>query len=134
MKLRITLLVVLGFAGAATSIAFADGGHHHDSPGTTCKHARLGGTASAPQSFTVTVGKAGKHSSFTSGQTVTVALGATGQTLRFQGVGCVGTDGTLTVNEAEFHVQRGRSGDHHGTTTTTTTTETTSTVQQTTTS
>ena len=129
MKLRILLLVAFGIAGAVTSIALADGGHGDGGPGNGCQHAQVSGNVSAPQSFTVTVTRAGEHSTLTTGQVVTVALGATGQTLRFHGEGCVGTDGTLTVREAELH---GQSNHAHGGDQTTTAATTASTTTATT--
>jgi hypothetical protein len=122
VKLRIVVLLVCGLAGVGASFAFADGGKSHGEGGW-CKHAVVFGTVGAPQSFAVTVSKAGRHSNLQAGQTVTVSLGSTGQTVRFVGEGCVGADGSLTVKEAELHVFSKRGdGDHNGTTTATTTT------------
>lgn len=134
MKLRIALLIAVGIAGLGTSIALADGGHGKSSDAGGCQHAQLSGSVAGPQSFTVTVTKAGKHGNFTAGQVVTVSLGATGQTVRFHGEGCVGTDGTLTVREAELHGQRAHSHDGEGGTTTTATTTSSTTTTTTTTS
>ena len=83
----------------------------------------------------MTVSRGWRHSNLTPGQKLNVVLGSTGQTVRFTGVGCVGTDGTLTVREAGFVVvsHHGRDGDGGQTTTTTTTTTATTTTEHTTT-
>jgi hypothetical protein len=122
VKLRIIVLMLCGIAGAGASFAFADGGKSHGENGR-CKHAVVFGTAAAPQSFTVTVSKASRRGNLDAGQVVTVALGSSGQTVRFAGEGCVGTDGSLTVKEAELHVVSPRSGGDHERGTTTTTSE-----------
>jgi hypothetical protein len=124
VKLRIIVLLLCGLAGVGASFAFADGGKSHG-PGGWCKHAVVFGTLGAPQSFTVTVSKAGRHSNLQAGQVVTVALGSAGQTVRFLGEGCVGTDGSLTVKEAELHVVSKRGDGDHGKPTTTASTTTT---------
>jgi hypothetical protein len=121
VKLRIIVLMLCGVAGAGASFAFADGGTSHGDNGR-CKHAVVFGTAAAPQSFTVTVSKASRRGNLDAGQVVTVALGSSGQKVRFVGEGCVGSDGSLTVKEAELHVVSPHVGGDHdrGTTTTTT--------------
>lgn len=123
MKLRIIVLMLCGVAGVGASFALASGGRHADAG--PCRHGTVVfGTASAPQTFTVTVSRGFRHSNLTPGQKLNVVLGSSGQTVRFTGVGCLGTDGTLTVREAGFVVvsHRGRGGDGGSTTTTTTTT------------
>lgn len=126
MKLRIIVLMLCGVAGAGASFAFADGGKSHGENGW-CKHAVVFGTAAAPQSFTVTVSKASRRGNLDAGQVVTVALGSSGQTVRFAGDGCLGSDGSLTVKEAELHVVSPRSGGDHDRGTTTTTKDSTTT-------
>jgi hypothetical protein len=101
VKLRIIVLMLCGVAGAGASFAFAGSSSHKDGP---CQHAAVVGTVSAPQTFTVTVAKSWGRSNLTAGQTVNVAVGSSGQTVRFMGEGCVGTDGTLTVRGADLHV------------------------------
>jgi hypothetical protein len=134
VKLRIIVLMLCGVAGVGASFALASSGRHAaDGP---CRHGTVVfGTASAPQTFTVTVSRGWRHSNLTPGQKLNVVLGSTGQTVRFTGVGCVGTDGTLTVREAGFVVvsHHGRDGDGGQTTTTTTTTTATTTTEHTTT-
>ena len=117
MKLRIIVLMLCGVAGAGASFAFASGGGHGQNG--YCKHAVLFGTMSAPQSFTVTVSRSWRHSSLTPGQTMNVAIGSSGQTIRFSGEGCVGTDGTVTVRQGVLQVARPHGGDGGQTTTTT---------------
>ena len=134
MKLRILLLVLVGAAGVGASIALADSGKHgrHADTSTTgttattgtsttpsCQRAHVLGTASAPQTFTVTVTKSGGHSSFAPGQVVTVTVGAAGQTVRVNAEGCA-TGSALTAGEVEVHAMSTKP-------TTTTTTSTTST-------
>lgn len=146
MKLKIVLLALIGAAGATSSFALADSGHHgrgntNGKKDQGCKRAVVFGTAAAPQSFTVTVTHANRHSAFHNGDVVTVSLGAQGQTVALTGVGCA--DGsTLQAGTALLHVRMVRpphtttvatttgdpgNGHHHpgGTTTTGTTTGTT---------
>ncbi len=143
MKLKIVLLALVGAAGATSSFALAGpvlhgGGHANGKNDQACKRAVVFGTAAAPQSFTVTVTHANRHSQFHNGDVVTVSLGASGQTVAVTGVGCA--DGsTLQAGTALLHVRRVKpprtttvatttgddgKGHHHprGTTTTGTTT------------
>ena len=141
MKLRILMLVLVGAAGVGASIALADSGKHgrhaDTTTGTTttgttttgtttttptCQRSHVIGTASSPQTFTVTVTKTGGHSSFAPGQVVTVTVGAAGQTVWVNAEGCA-TASALTAREAEVHAMSMK----HVTTTGTTTTSTTST-------
>ena len=128
MKLRYVLIVAAAVAGFGASLALADDGHNGGRGKGDCKHGVVFGLANAPQSLTLTVAKANDRSGFTKGQVVTVAVGAQGQQLRVVAEGCVGTDGTLTVREAELHAGLPRgAGDHDGSTTSSTTTTTAST-------
>ena len=124
MKLKIVVLMLLGVAGAGASFALADNGgpHGHGAP---CRHTVLVGTASVPQSFTITLSRTWRHTSLKPGQSVNVTMGSSGQAIRFTGVGCVADDGTVTVSVAGFQVvqHHGRDG---GTPTTASTTTTTS--------
>jgi len=129
MKLRYVLIMLVAFAGFGASMALADDGHGKDHPGNgDCKHSVVFGTVSAPQTFTVSVMKANDRSGLKAGQSVTLSLGTQGEQVRIVAEGCVGTDGTLTVHEAELHV---RSAENHqgydGTTTATTTSDSTTT-------
>jgi hypothetical protein len=133
VKLKIIVVMLCGVAGAGASFAFAAGGSH--GPNAHCQHAVVFGTASAPQTLTVTVARSPfRWRSLPSGKTVNVSIGSTGQTLRFSGEGCLGSDGTLTVRSAVLHAVTphtgnggGGNGDDGQTTTTTTTTATTTT-------
>jgi len=152
MKLKIVLLALIGAAGATSSFALADPSHGHgDNDGKKdqgCKRAVVFGTAAAPQSFTVTVTHANRHSTFQTGDVVTVSLGAQGQTVALTGVGCA-AGSTLQADTALLRVRMARpphtttaetttgdggKGHHHpgGTTTTTTTTSETTTSDTTT--
>ena len=123
MKLRIMVLMLFGVAGVGASFALAEGGKH-DGP---CHWTHVFGTVSGPQTFTVTTSKSREHGNVKPGQVVTVTLGGSSQTVRINGLGCVGTDGTVTVREAVLHAMPTATpgdGDHKTTTTTTTTTAT----------
>jgi hypothetical protein len=142
MKLRYVLTVVAAVAGFGASLALADDGHRGDRGKGDCKKTAVVGFATAPQSLTLTVDRANGRSGLKNGQVVTVAVGASGQRVRVLAVGCVGSDGTVTVREAELHAAnppKSRKGHDGGSTTTTTessstTTTTTSTSTPTSTS
>jgi hypothetical protein len=127
MKLKIVLLALVGAAGATASFALAAPSHHgrghengkKDQP---CSRAVVFGTA-APQSFTVTVTHAGWHSSFHTGDVVTVSVGGQGQDVAVSGFGCA-NGSTLQASAALLHV---RFTENHGGTSETTTTEPTTT-------
>jgi hypothetical protein len=127
MKLKIALLALVAVAGTTASFALADPGHHgrdgkKATRGQKCSRAVVVGTVAAPQSFTVTVTHAGRHSSFHTGDVVTVSVGSDGQTVSFAGAGCA--DGsTLTTNTAVLHARTPRTP--RTTTSGTTTSETT---------
>ena len=126
MKLKIVLLALVGAAGATASFALADSGHHgrgdkNAAKDHQCKRAVVFGTASAPQSFTLTVTHAGRHSSFHNGDVVTVSLGSQGQNVAVTGFGCA-NGSTLQASAAQLRVRTPRD---HGTTTQTTQTTTT---------
>jgi hypothetical protein len=136
VKLKIVVLVGMAVAGLAASYALADRGgqpHHSAGPkdGTACRHVHLHGTIAAPQTLTVVVDKAPKHSPFSSDQLVTVTLGATGQSVDVEAEGCTTDGSTLTSNKAELHVRptppptAGHDANHHGHHQTTTTASTT---------
>jgi hypothetical protein len=126
MKIRIALLLMLGVAGLGASLALADDGHGDHAATVNCQHTRISGKTAAPQSFTVTVTHAEDHGTLTTGQVVTVVLGASGQTIRFHGTGCVGTNSTLTIRSAALHAeQTDQSTTTTGSTTATTTDTTT---------
>jgi hypothetical protein len=134
VKLRILVLVVAGMAGVGSSYALANGGygnHGHDGHGQTttngtCRPNAVFGTVSAPQTFTVTVSRVGRQSSLTPGQVLTVTVGASGQGLRFSGLGCV-NGSSVTVRDALLSEARPPRTTTQTTSTGTTTTATTAT-------
>jgi len=135
VKLRIVLLVLVGAAGVGASFALADSGKHgrHADTSTTttgatttpsCQRSHVLGTASSPQTFTVTVTNAGEHSSFAPNQVVTVTVGAAGQTVRVNAEGCA-TGSALTAREVEVHAMSTKPTTTSTTASTTSTTTTT---------
>ena len=113
MKFRYAVVTLVAFAGFGASFALADGGHGQNGNGN-CQHARVLGTLSAPQSLTVTVLGTNSQSGLTAGQVVTVDVGTQGSQVRLAAEGCVGTDGTLTVHEAELHARNPNATSHDG--------------------
>jgi hypothetical protein len=138
LKLKILIVTMLGVAGIGASFALANGGKDHgrrdattstSTTMTNCQHTVVFGTAAAPQSLVVTVQKSNwKNSPYAPGQVVTVAVGASGETVNVIALGCA-NGSTLTAHGAEIRVARDH---HHGggafgnkpTTTTATTTTT----------
>ena len=119
MKLKILLISVF-VAGVGASYALAGDGKHH---GGGCQNVHLRGTV-APQTLTVTVDKAGEHSSLAAGTQVTLALGGTGQTVRVNVEACsTGTGAALqlTARSVELRVVKPETTDTTGTATGTTT-------------
>ena len=137
MKARILLLPVLAFAGIGASYALANGGDHHGRADTStsttagsCQRTHVRGTAASPQTFVVTVAKAGDDSSVAPGQVVTVSVGQAGQTVAVNVEGCLTGPSSLAAREAELHAfstvttsttggttttgGHGDDGDHHG--------------------
>lgn len=108
---RYALVTLVALAGFGASFALADDGHGQNGNGN-CKHGAVLGTVAAPQSFTVTIVKANGQSGFNAGQTVTVNIGTQGSQVRLAAEGCVGTDGTLTVHEAELHARNPNTAKH----------------------
>ncbi|HZT46070.1 MAG TPA: hypothetical protein VFA24_07825 [Gaiellaceae bacterium] len=128
------LLVTIFAAGLGASVALADNGHGHghgnQGPKAHCQRVEVHGTVS-PQTFTVTLANGSKRLNLASGSQVVVQLGSTGQTIRFEGVGCTATSGSqsvLQVQGAELQVRI----PHPPRTTTTGTTQTTTTAPTTT--
>jgi hypothetical protein len=111
MKSKILLLPVLALAGVGASYALADNGGHHPkfqkfqgtTTGASCQRTHVNGTASAPQTFVVTVTKAGKGSSVSPNQVVTVSVGQAGQTVRVNVEGCLTGASSLAAKQAELH-------------------------------
>jgi hypothetical protein len=109
MKARILLLPVLAVAGVGASYALANGGepHHGAFQATTtagsCQRAHLRGAAASPQTFVVTVTKAGDNNAVAPGQVVTVSVGQAGQTVAVNVEGCLTGPSALAAREAELH-------------------------------
>jgi hypothetical protein len=127
MKIRILLLMLVGAAGVSASFALANDGKGHEGHGQktttngSCQRGAVFGTASGPQTFTVTVTKAGEHSTFAPGQVVTVTVGQSGQPVRIAAFGCV--NGSVVTARSAFVVgARPPMTTTTGTTTTATTT------------
>lgn len=142
MKIRIMLLMLVGAAGVCASYALANDGDGHGQKHVqttgSCQRGAVFGTASGPQTFTVTVTHAGGHSTFAPGQVVTVTVGTSGQPVRIAAEGCV--SGSSVTARSAFVVgakpaQTTTTGTTTtGSTTTTGTTTTTTTTATTTTS
>jgi hypothetical protein len=133
VRLKVFLITVVGLVGLGSSIALADGGHHDGAKTTTnhCTRAEVHGTL-APQTFTVTVQKANRHSGFKPGDTVTVTVGGTGDTVVLSAEGCA--DGSaLAARGAVVRVWDGKGHHGHDTTTESTTTSQDTTTAETTT-
>jgi hypothetical protein len=126
MKIRIMLLMLVGAAGVCASFALANDGKGHEWHGQktttngSCQRGAVFGTASGPQTFTVTVTKAGEHSTFAPGQVVTVTVGQSGQPVRIAALGCV--NGSAVTARSAFVVGARAQTTTTGTTTTATTT------------
>ncbi len=110
MKIRILLLMLAGVAGVSASYALAnDGNGHngHEQKATTgsCQRGAVFGTASGPQTFTVTVKHAGEHSSLAPGQVVTVTVGQSGLPVHIAAFGCV-NGSTVTARSASVVGER----------------------------
>lgn len=129
MKLKALLMTAIGVVGLGSSIALADGGRHDQKAGATttgaCTHTELRGTI-APQTLTVTVQRANRHSGLLPNQVVTVSVGGSGDTVRLTATGCL-AGSTLTARGAELRVWKGAHHHGDGKHSTTTTAETTTT-------
>lgn len=97
MKLKITVLLALFTAGVCASLALADDGKKDKRANEDkCREVHISGTV-APQTLVVTVDKANAKSLIPEGTTITLAVGATGQTVRLKAEACAtGTAGALT--------------------------------------
>src|SRR5438270_2244090 len=102
MKLKMLLISVF-VAGVGASYALAGDGKHHGDNG--CQNVHLRGTV-APQSLTVTVDKAGEHSSIAAGTQVTLAVGSAGQTVRVNVEACsTGTGSALQMTARSIELR-----------------------------
>jgi hypothetical protein len=127
LKLKALLMTAIGVVGLGSSIALADGGRHDRNADATtagaCTHTELRGTI-APQTLTVTVQRANRHSGLVQNQVVTVSVGGSGDTVRLTATGCL-AGSTLTARGAELRVWKGGHGHGDGEHATTTGSETT---------
>jgi hypothetical protein len=129
MKLKV-MLVTLFAAGLGASFALAGDGHgkngddNHGKGKNKCTEVHLRGTVSG-QSLTLVVDKASKKANLAAGASVSLQLGAAGQTTRVEVEACATTTGTVTslqVKSLELKTKTPKA-----TTTGTTTTGTTAT-------
>ena len=129
--------MLIGAAGVGSSYALAnDGKGRHENGQKTattgsCQRGAVVGTASGPQTFTVTVTKAGEDSSFAPGQVVTVTVGSSGQPVHVTALGCV-NGSSVTARSALVAEARAKTTTTGTTTTTPTTTAATTTAATTT--
>jgi hypothetical protein len=113
MKLKIVLLALVGAAGATASFALAAPSHHgrgherNSAKDQPCSRAVVFGATTGPQSFTVTVKRAGPRSQFKVGDVVTVSVGAPGQNVEVTGLGCA-NGSTLQASAALLRVRLAR--------------------------
>jgi hypothetical protein len=125
MKLKMLLFAVFA-AGFAASMAFADDGkkNDHGNGNGRCHEVHLSGTVAA-QSLAVTLDKGSNKAGLAAGSTVTLALGAAGQTVRVNVEACnTAADGAaaqLAVRGLELRVRPDHTSATTGTTTGTTT-------------
>jgi hypothetical protein len=134
MKLKLTILFALFAAGVTASFALADNGGDAKKTDGKCKEVHISGTI-APQTLAVTVDKASSKSLIAAGAQLSLAVGATGQTVKVKAEACATGAGTalvLTVKQVELRpvkvkpasTSTEKKHDDHGKTTTTTTTTT----------
>jgi hypothetical protein len=141
MKLKV-MLVTLFAAGLGASFALAGDGHgkngddNHGKDKNKCTEVHLRGTVSG-QSLTLVVDKASKKANLAAGSSVTLQLGAAGQTTKVEVEACATTTGSVTsfqVKSLELKTKTPKATTTTGTTTTATTTTATTTTAATTTS
>ncbi len=96
VKLRIIVLMLCGVAGVGASFAFASGGTGTAEPHLqACCCLRHGVGAAVVHGHGGQV--AGATPASPAARRSRSTIGSSGQTIRFSGEGCVGTDGTVTV-------------------------------------
>jgi hypothetical protein len=137
MKLKLTILFALFAAGVTASFALADNGTDAKKADGKCKEVHISGTI-APQTLAVTVDKASSKSLIAAGTQLSLAVGATGQTVKIKAEACATGTGTalvLTVKQVELSPVKAKPAgtgttstekkkDEHGKKTTTTATTT----------
>jgi hypothetical protein len=104
MKLKLTILFALFAAGVTASFALADNGGDAKKADGKCQEVHISGTV-APQTLAVTVDKASSKSLIAAGTQLSLAVGATGQTVKIKAEACATGTGTalvLTVKQVEL--------------------------------
>jgi len=108
MKLKLMVMCALFAAGVFASFALAEGGTHAKQAGHNCREVHISGTI-APQTLAVTVDKANEKALIPAGTQLSLAVGATGQTVRVKAEACAtgtGSSLVLTVKQVELRPAR----------------------------
>ena len=108
MKLKLLVLLALFAAGVFASFALADNVKHTKKAEGKCHEVHISGTI-APQTLAVTVDRANSKALIPAGTQLSLAVGATGQTVRLKAEACAtGTGSTLvlTVKQVELRPAR----------------------------
>jgi len=140
MKLKLMVMCALFVAGVFASFALAEGGTHAKQADPNCREVHISGTI-APQTLAVTVDRANEKALIPAGTQLSLAVGATGQTVRVKAEACAtgtGSSLVLTVKQVDLRPARmtttqtgttqaettqtgttskkheGEHGDHHG--------------------
>jgi len=101
MKLKFLLVVCVFAAGIGASYALADNGHGKgEGQKQHCQQVHVNGTV-APQTLTVTLTRDSRRLNLKAGSQVTVQVGTTGQTVRFNAEACSTTVGSATQLNAK---------------------------------
>ncbi|MGZ8716121.1 MAG: hypothetical protein ACXWYO_03320 [Gaiellaceae bacterium] len=108
MKLKLMVMCALFAAGVFASFALAEGGTHAKKAHGSCREVHILGTI-APQTLAVTVDKASSKALIPAGTQLSLAVGATGQTVRLKAEACAtgtGSSLVLTVKQVELRPAR----------------------------
>ena len=104
MKLKLMVMCALFAAGVFASFALAGSGKHAKKAEGKCHEVHISGTI-APQTLAVTVDKANEKALIPAGTQLSLAVGATGQTVRVKAEACAtgtGSSLVLTVKQVEL--------------------------------
>ena len=105
MKLKLMVMCALFAAGVFASFALAEGGKHaKKADNNNCREVHISGTI-APQTLAVTVDKANEKALIPAGTQLSLAVGATGQTVRLKAEACAtgtGSSLVLTIKQVEL--------------------------------
>ena len=104
MKLKLMVMCALFAAGVFASFALAEGGKHAKKADNNCREVHISGTI-APQTLAVTVDKANEKALIPAGTQLSLAVGATGQTVRLKAEACAtgtGSSLVLTIKQVEL--------------------------------